>query len=171
MDTYLTCSADLCKHTSGCSANKSRLYCPLTSAELPIVNVTQLQRRASTVDWGSLSLTSWLTAATHNSLYQRHETHTQHAILSSTVRCTGLPASGRLVNGRSVRYTSAVFSNSSQGISKKCEQIWVIMGWKGMSPLNKRIPSLQAFQCQAMRKCVALWDVHVQFFTIVTQVS
>lgn len=75
-NTYLTCSADLCKHTSGCSANKSRLYCPLTSAELPIVNVTQLQRRASTVDWGSLSLTSWLTAATHHSLYQRHETHT-----------------------------------------------------------------------------------------------
>lgn len=62
-DTYLTCSADLCKHTSGCSANKSRLYCPLTSAELLIVNVTQLQRRASTVDWGSPSLTSWLTAA------------------------------------------------------------------------------------------------------------
>lgn len=62
-DTYLTCSADLCKHTSGCSANKSRLYCPLTSAELLIVNVTQLQSRASTVDWGSLSLTSWLTAA------------------------------------------------------------------------------------------------------------
>lgn len=30
-DTYLTRSADLCKHTSGCSANMSRLYCPLTS--------------------------------------------------------------------------------------------------------------------------------------------
>lgn len=37
MDTYLTRSADLCKHTSG-----SRLYCPLTSAELLIVKVTQL---------------------------------------------------------------------------------------------------------------------------------
>lgn len=62
-NTYLTCSADLWKHTSGCSANKSRLYCPLTSAELLIVIVTQLQRRACTVDWGSPSLTSWLTAA------------------------------------------------------------------------------------------------------------
>lgn len=82
-NTYLTCSADLCKHTSGCSANKSRLYCPLTSAELLIVNATQLQRRASTVDWGSLSLTSWLTAAntphlskdmkhTHNHTGNRH---------------------------------------------------------------------------------------------------
>lgn len=40
-DTYLAGSADLCKHTSGCSANKSRLYCPLTSAELLILNVTQ----------------------------------------------------------------------------------------------------------------------------------
>lgn len=67
--TYLLCSADLCKHTSGCSANKSRLYCPLTSAELLIVNVTQLQRRASTVDWGSLSLTSWLTAANAPLIY------------------------------------------------------------------------------------------------------
>lgn len=47
-NTYLTCSADLWKHTSGCSANKSRLYCPLTSAELLIVIVTQLQRRACT---------------------------------------------------------------------------------------------------------------------------
>lgn len=62
-NTYLTCSADLWKHTSGCRANKSRLYCPLTSAELLIVIVTQLQRRACTVDWGSPSLTSWLTAA------------------------------------------------------------------------------------------------------------
>lgn len=74
-DTYLTRSADLCKHTSGCSANKSRLYCPLTSAELLIVNVTQLQRRASTVDWGSLSLTSWLTAANTPHLLQ-DTTHT-----------------------------------------------------------------------------------------------
>lgn len=69
--TYLTCSADLCKHTSGCSANKSRLYCPLTSAELLIVNVTQLQRRASTVDWGSLSLTIWLTAANATLIYSK----------------------------------------------------------------------------------------------------
>ncbi|KAK5618198.1 hypothetical protein CRENBAI_020824 [Crenichthys baileyi] len=51
------CSADLCKHTSGCSVNKSRLYCPLTSAELLIVNVTQLQRRCM---YGELG---WLTAA------------------------------------------------------------------------------------------------------------
>lgn len=62
-DTYLTCTADLWKHTSGWSANMSRLYCPLTSAELLIVNATTLRRRALTVDWGSLSLTSWLTAA------------------------------------------------------------------------------------------------------------
>lgn len=85
-DTYLTCSADLCKHTSGCSANKSRLYCPLTSAELLIVNVTQLQRRASTVDWGSLSLTSLLTAANTSQLLKDMR-HTQHTILSSTIKC------------------------------------------------------------------------------------
>lgn len=66
--------ADLCKHTSGCSANKSRLYCPLTSAELLIVNVTQLQGRAFTVDWGSLSVTGWLTAAnaSHLSNHMKH---------------------------------------------------------------------------------------------------
>lgn len=80
--TYLMCSADLCKHTSGCSANKSRLYCPLTSAELLIVNVTQLQRRASTVDWGSLSLTSWLTAANAPHVFvdmKRTPTHHKHS--------------------------------------------------------------------------------------------
>lgn len=93
-DTYLTRSADLCKHTSGCSANKSRLYCPLTSAELLIVNVTQLQRGASTVDWGSLSLTSWLTAAnTPHLLKDMTHTHihtdtTRHPL----VRCVGGPA-------------------------------------------------------------------------------
>lgn len=107
-DTYLTCSADLCKHTSGCSANKSRLYCPLTSAELLIVNVTQLQRRAFTVDWGSLSLTSWLTAA-NTSHFPKDMKHThnhtaQHATLfffSPKRKVTdfmGLPASGSLVN-------------------------------------------------------------------------
>lgn len=112
-NTYLTCSADLCKHTSGCSANKSRLYCPLTSAELLIVNVTQLQRRASTVDWGSLPLTSWLTAANARLIYpNRKNIHTttqaQHAIPSSTVRYMGLPASCRLAYSRLVRSTSEV---------------------------------------------------------------
>lgn len=131
-DTYLTCSADLCKHTSGCSANKSRLYCPLTSAELLIVNVTQLQRRASTVDWGSLSLTSWLTAANAPLIYPKTwnihtTTRAQHAILSSTVRCMGLPASGRVVNRRLVRSTSAVSAISFQGwgFFTKREWIWV----------------------------------------------
>lgn len=121
-DTYLTCSADLCKHTSGCSANKSRLYCPLTSAELLIVNVTQ--RRASTVDWGSLSLTSWLTAANAPLIYPKTwntntTTRAQHAILSSTVRSTGLPASGRLANRRLVRFTKAVSSNYGSGAFHK----------------------------------------------------
>lgn len=123
-----TCSADLCKHTSGCSANKSRLYCPLTSAELLIVNVTQLQRRASTVDWGSLSLTSWLTAANALLIYPKTwnihtTTQAQHAILSSTVRCTGLPASGRLVNRRLVTSTSAV-SFTVRNFHKKGKWIW-----------------------------------------------
>lgn len=94
-DTYLTRSADLCKHTSGCSANKSRLYCPLTSAELLIVNVTQLQRRASTVDWGSLSMTSWLTAANTPHLLQDtththiHTDTTRHPRLSQVCVCVG----------------------------------------------------------------------------------
>lgn len=110
-NTYLTCSADLWKHTSGCSANKSRLYCPLTSAELLIVNVTQLQRRASAVDWGSLSLTSWLTAANAPLIYpwnMHTSTQAQHDIPFSTVRCMGLPASGRSVYRRLIRSTTAV---------------------------------------------------------------
>lgn len=90
-DTYLTCSADLCKHTSGCSANMSRLYCPLTSAELLIVNVTQLQRRASTVDWGSLSLTSWLTAANTPLIYPK----TWHTITHTHTGTTRPPLFNR----------------------------------------------------------------------------
>lgn len=139
-----TCSADLWKHTSGCSANMSRLYCPLTSAELLIANVTQLQRRASTVDWGSLSLTSWLTAAntpliypktwqTHTHARAHTHTHTGTTVpLSSTVRCTGLPASGRLVNRRSVWSTRAVFTNSFRGqeFSTEGQQILIMRGLK-----------------------------------------
>lgn len=93
-DTYLTCSADLCKHTSGCSANKSRLYCPLTSAELLIANVTQLQRRASTVDWGSQSLPSWLTAANAPLIYPKtwnthnHTGTTRHPLFNRKVHGT-----------------------------------------------------------------------------------
>lgn len=97
-DTYLTRSADLCKHTSGCSANKSRLYCPLTSAELLIANVTQLQRRASTVDWGSLSLTSWLTAANVPRLPKDMKHAQPYRYNKFTVRCTEPGASLRYVS-------------------------------------------------------------------------
>lgn len=131
-DTYLTCSADLCKHTSGCSANKSRLYCPLTSAELLIVNVTQLQRRAFTVDWGSLSLTSWLTAANAPFIYPKtwnNHTHThtgttRHPLFNRKVHGTSCL---RLVNRRSVRSTSAALR--VRNFPQK-EQIWVVRGLK-----------------------------------------
>lgn len=99
-DTYLTCLADLCKHTSGCSANKSRLYCPLTSAELLIVNVTQLQRRAFTVDWGSLSVTGWLTAANashlsnHMKHIDKHMVTARHAPLNCRAARDSLPQVG-----------------------------------------------------------------------------
>lgn len=145
-NTYLTCSADLWKHTSGCSANKSRLYCPLTSAELLIVNVTQLQRRASTVDWGSLSLTSWLTAANARLIYPitwniHTSTQAQHAIVSSTVRCIGLPASGRSVYRRLVRSTSAVSAISflMRGFSQKQNKYGCgVQGLKSMRPLKRK---------------------------------
>lgn len=120
-DTYLTRSADQCKHTSGCSANKSRLYCPLTSAELLIVNVTQLQRRASTVDWGSLSLTSWLTAANTPHLLQ-DTTHTH--IHTDTTRHPRLNRKrGVCVCGEfAVQEVGRVYRE--KGLFTRREQIW-----------------------------------------------
>lgn len=68
---------------------------------LLIVNVTQLQRRASTVDWSSPSLTSWLTAANTPQLTKHMKLRHTHSgtthILVSNTRCTGLSASGRSV--------------------------------------------------------------------------
>lgn len=52
---------------------------------LLIVNVTQLQRRASTVDWSSLSLTSWLTSANAPQL-SKHDTST-HSLWNHSHPC------------------------------------------------------------------------------------
>lgn len=107
--------ADLCKHTSGCSANKSRLYCPLTSAELLIVNVTQLQRRAFYCRLGQPVLsTGWLTAAnaSHLSNHMKHNRQAHghsNTTLPFTVGCTGLAASGRFVSRRLARPTKCRF--------------------------------------------------------------
>ncbi len=174
-DTYLTCSADLCKHTSGCSANKSRLYCPLTSAELLIANVTQ--RRASTVDWGSLSLTSWLTAANAPLIYPKTwNTHTttraQHAILSSTVRCTGLPASGRLVNRRLGRFTSFRQLRVRNFHKEEDKYGWGAWGksheafkqiWTKNVSLGMSVSKLwfKFYSNNAKSKCVAIGDIPI----------
>ena len=145
MYTYLSCSADLCKHTSGCSANKSRLYCPLTSAELLIVNVTQLQRR----DWGSLSLTSWLTAAKASLIYPWIiHSSTRHSLFNCRVH--GLPASGRSLYRRLVKPTSEVFCHqtfewvSEGGIfffvfsTNEKENKYGVQGLKAMRPLKRK---------------------------------
>lgn len=85
--TYLVCSVGLCKHTSGWSAKKSRLYCPLTSAELLILN--PMQGRVSTVDLGSPSFISQGLTVTHS--YGTHETHSHaNTTWPSTMRSAKL---------------------------------------------------------------------------------